>query len=68
VSLREQYECERMNDRDLFHGGPEGSQRPEAGVVGIPDPKDEDRIYCVGCLWCDPDFDRWANYYRRGVA
>jgi hypothetical protein len=62
MSLREDFEVERMNDRDLYHGGPDGSQRPAAGPIGIEGPGD--LTFCVGCLWCDGDFDHWASYQR----
>jgi hypothetical protein len=62
VSLREDFEVERMNDRDLYHGGPDGSQRPEAGYRSRPE---DGLTFCVGCLWCDLTSTTGPSYQRR---
>jgi hypothetical protein len=61
--LRPMYEAAREQDRRRYHGGPDGSQAPEAGPIGL---EHNGEVYCVGCLWCDGDFDHWASYQTRG--
>lgn len=45
----------KRRDQEKYHGGPSGSQRPEAGTVGVEGP--DGLLYCVGCAWCTPKAD-----------
>lgn len=61
-----EYLSVRLGDRDVFHGGPYGSQTPRGGSVGIE--ASNGLLYCVGCHWCDPDYGRWLSYAQRELA
>lgn len=38
-------------DYDKYHGGPDESQTPAAGPIGL---EHNGELYCVGCLYCTP--------------